>query len=78
MNKQVIELYKQAVEFAYTTAGTDAGKGTIIEGLTAGKFAELIVKECMSIVEGSPWNLPRGYKAVDQAELINQHFGVEQ
>jgi hypothetical protein len=42
------------------------------------KFAELIVKECMSIVEGSPWNLPRGYKAVDQAELIKEHFGVEE
>jgi hypothetical protein len=42
------------------------------------KFAELIVKECMSIVEGSPWNLPRGYKAVDQAELIKKHFGVEE
>lgn len=41
------------------------------------KFAELIVRECASIVEGSPWNLPRGYKAVDQAELVKKHFGVE-
>ena len=40
-------------------------------------FAELIVRECASIVEGSPWNLPRGYKAVDQAELVKKHFGVE-
>ena len=41
-------------------------------------LAELIVRECASIVEGSPWNLPRGYKAVDQAELVKKHFGVEQ
>ena len=50
MNERVIELYKQAAEFAYTTAGTDAGKGTIIESLTAGKFAELIVQECADVV----------------------------
>ncbi len=41
------------------------------------KFAELIVKECAKIVEDSTWNLPHGYKAVDQANLVKQHFGVE-
>ena len=46
MNERAIELYKQAAEFAYKTAGADAGKGTIIESLTAGKFAELIVRAC--------------------------------
>lgn len=47
MNSRAVELYKQAVEFAYQTAGNDAGKGTIVESLTAGKFAELIVRECI-------------------------------
>jgi hypothetical protein len=41
------------------------------------KFAELIVKECAKIVEDSTWNLPHGYKAADQANLVKQHFGVE-
>jgi hypothetical protein len=42
------------------------------------KFAELIVRECAQIVEASTWNLPHGYKAVDQANLVKKHFGVEE
>ncbi len=42
------------------------------------KFAELIVRECAYIVENSPWRLKRGYKAIDQAILVKQHFGVEE
>jgi hypothetical protein len=42
------------------------------------KFAELIVNECAKIVEDSTLNLPHGYKAVDQANLVKQHFGVEE
>jgi hypothetical protein len=41
------------------------------------KFAELLVQECAYIVENSPWRLKRGYKAIDQANLVKQHFGVE-
>lgn len=41
------------------------------------KFAELIIQECAKIVENSVWELPRGYKALDQANLIKRHFGVE-
>jgi len=69
MNERTIQLYKQAVDFAYTTAGKDAGKGTIIESLTAGKFAELIVRECAKIADKA-----EPYKASD---LIKKHFGVE-
>jgi hypothetical protein len=73
MNERVIELYKQAAEFAYKTAGADAGKGTIIESLTAEKFAELIIKECAEIarvfsVEGVEY---------DGGDAIREHFGVE-
>ena len=45
--------------------------------LDAEKFAELIVQECVTVIEGSSWNLPHGYKAVDQAALVKKHFGVE-
>jgi hypothetical protein len=41
------------------------------------KFAELLIRECAYIVENSPWRLNRGYKAIDQANLVKQHFGVE-
>jgi hypothetical protein len=41
------------------------------------KFAELIVKECALIVAHSPWRLTHGYKAIDQANLVKQHFGVK-
>jgi hypothetical protein len=41
------------------------------------KFAELIIRECAQIVEASAWNLPHRYKAVDQANLVKKHFGVE-
>ena len=50
MNERTIQLYKQAVDFAYTTAGKDAGKGTVVEGLTAGKFAQLIVAHATECV----------------------------
>jgi hypothetical protein len=92
MNERAIELYKQAVAFAYNTAGADAGKGTVIESLTAGKFAELIVLECMEQVRGeylpvledkemmkdTHWD---GYVqcGVDSYVAIREHFfGVEE
>ena len=50
MNQRIYELYEQALKFAYETAGVDAEKGTILASLTAGRFAELIVRECANIV----------------------------
>ena len=63
MNERLKELMKQSE----TECGFDANK-----------FAELIVRECAKIVEDSTWNLPHGYKAVDQAKLVKKHFGVEE
>ena len=42
------------------------------------KFAELVVRECASLVEDSKWNLPRGCTAVDQAKYVKEHFGVNE
>ena len=42
------------------------------------EFARLIVLKCADLVENSVWHLPRGYKAVDQAEFLMKHFGVEE
>ena len=75
MNERIRELYEQARLHAKSIDADIDPKGWMDEYHR--KFAELIVQECASIVEGSPWNLPRGYKAVDQAELVKKHFGVE-
>jgi hypothetical protein len=85
MNKRINELAVQAggiwqggyVEQAngdsvYTDKKFVSGGDMDVE-----QFARLLVKECAKIVEDSTWNLPHGYKAVDQAKLIKQHFGVE-
>lgn len=73
MNQRAIELYQQAVTFAYNTAGDDASKGTILESLTAGKFAELIVRECVKIADLADEN---GCEWIGGNILT--HFGVEE
>jgi len=83
MNERTIQLYKQAVDFAYTTAGKDAGKGTIIESLTAGKFAELIVKECARVFESEvdTWKQMDPYQGSIKrkgTKAIREYFGVEE
>jgi hypothetical protein len=66
------------VDFAYTTAGEDAGKGTVVEGLTAGKFAELIVRECIDIVNRKEYSYHEADPLWETAQLIKEHFGVEE
>lgn len=79
MNERTIQLYKQAVDFAYTTAGKDAGKGTVVEGLTAGKFAELIVQECIDIIAPYTVRMSRpGEEYLHPILEIRKHFGVEE
>jgi len=74
MNERTVELYKQALAFAYNTAGPDAGLATVIESLTAGKFAELIIKDCITICEDGSNTQTTGAGA---AMLIKQKFEVE-
>ena len=75
MNTQIKELVKKS--------GTDSsGKWMSIDN--AEKFAELIVRECVNVVE----NLSPGYDdyrdqiedafRVDCVEQMKQHFGVEE
>lgn len=67
MTELIQKLWAQTVR-EYGHAGQEA---------CAQQFAEAIVKECAYIVENSPWQLRRGYKAIDQANLVKQHFGVK-
>ena len=70
MNKQLRELIKQH-GINITVDGLGYGEGNI-EGL-----AELIVKECIDLVEGYTKQRTHTtfYKAEEQ---IKQHFGVEE
>ena len=71
MNERMLQLAKDA---GYTKDMFGVGHWDMPE---CQKFAKLIIEECADIVENSPWRLKRGYKAIDQANLLKQHFGVE-
>jgi hypothetical protein len=51
MNERAIELYKQALEFAYTTIGKEHADTAFFQGVVAGKLSELIVRKCMALAE---------------------------
>jgi hypothetical protein len=78
MNERIRELEKQAWEFVDKTWNWANANNPSQATLFKTKFAELIVRECAQIVEASTWNLPHGYKAVDQANLVKKNFGVEE
>jgi hypothetical protein len=76
MNERIKELAEQAGFI--TTPNTDVIKnkhfGGYIDGRQFEKFAELIVKECMNLVD-------RGGEFVSRPKLverIKEHFGVEE
>ena len=50
MNEQIIELYKQAQEFAYKNISKEYWNTDNFHAVVSGKFAELIVRECCDIV----------------------------
>ncbi len=73
MNERIQKLADQAQQYAeYNTP-----QGLEWLPMFKERFAELIVRECANIVQDSPWQLPQGYKSVDQAKLVKKYFGVE-
>ena len=93
MNKRILELYKQAQEFAYKNISKEYWNTDNFHAVVSGKFAELIVRECVGVVE----NLSPGHEdyrnewlasaSVDQiedafrrdcVEQIKEHFGVKE
>jgi hypothetical protein len=72
MNERTVELYKQATEFAYNSIGREHANTAYFQGAITGKFAELIVRECMTVARGAD-----GLDATHEAwYLIEQHFGI--
>jgi hypothetical protein len=74
MNPRIKELKEQAMEWVPNMADPD----TKIRLLNAEKFAELIVEECLYIVEGED-DGSADTKSVRLAMIrMKQHFGVEE
>lgn len=75
MNERPIDLYKQATEFAYNSIGKEHSNTAYFQGTIAGKFAELIVRECAKIVDqyisdcGEIGGLPD--------YVLNEPFGIK-
>ena len=80
---KLIELYKQALTFAYETLPKDPANPMAdqFQGLVAEKLAELVVLACADIcmeLAAKCAGLPHdGALAVDCANLIKQDFGIE-
>ena len=70
MNEPTVKLYQQALEFAYMSIGKEHADTAYFQGAVAGKFAELIVRECARVVSQKT-----GPKS---ALNVLEHFGVEE
>ena len=80
MNERTVELYKQATEFAYNSIGREHANTAYFQGAITGKFAELIVRECVGICQDTDGEEDAialcGRQ--DCAVEIKKHFGVEE
>ena len=81
MNERIRELKEQAMEWVPNMADPD----TKIRLLNAGKFAELIVRECAEVAKTLPHTPERHwvqdsvtYIPVHCEQNILKHFGVEE
>ena len=79
MNERMIELHKQAAEFAYKTCKEEGRTGAQTEYirniLTTAKFAELIVRECAELtLAHRNDDYYNGW--LDYRDEICRHFGV--
>ena len=87
MNKRIEELVVQASEYVntvYTPPVRSKTPGKMWEDGHVGwhtqfnqKFAELIVKECLQIVNRKEYSYHEADPLWETAQLIKQHFGVE-
>lgn len=80
MNERLIDLYKEACEFAYNVCETEGRKGGpsdhIWSTLSTGRFAELIIQECATVtLDHRSDDYYQGW--LDYRDEIRQHFGVE-
>ena len=75
MNERIQQLAEQATTYIEPTA--NSGEGWIFD---KEKFAELIVAECIGVVEGGSFlhdQAPTAIFARECSGAIKRHFGVE-
>ena len=82
MNERIRELIKQATEYDYTTWDSYNQKELVYYKFNQEKFAELIVRECIQVVDDMAdpeEDSDRYVWALHNAsEKIKQHFGVRE
>ena len=89
MNERMIELYKQAQEFAYKNISKESWNTDNFHAVVSGKFAELIVRECVGILMKPEYAMNHPGDLADYnrgwvngrllgIEHIEEYFGVEQ
>jgi hypothetical protein len=82
MNERIRELIKQATEHDYTTWDSYNQKELVYYKFNKEKFAELIVRECIQVVDNMAdpeEDSDRYVWALHNAsEKIREHFGVQE
>ena len=76
MNERIRQLAEQAGEYAAQNATGDWEVGPAYQDLFNKKFAELIVRECMSITDKC--STGPGLHDLFADNIIAEHFGVEE
>jgi len=79
MNERIKELAEQAKKHALDAMIKIADREQALKVYSESydtKFAELIVQECVEIVEETRWMVPPSQEQI--ARSIKQHFGVEE
>ena len=71
MNEQNAKLYEQALEFAYENVSKEIWNTDNFHAIVAGRFAELIVRECAKIADIADEN-----KCEWIGGNVLRHFGV--
>lgn len=71
MNNRAIQLYKDAMAFAYARIGKEYADATYFQGVVAGKFAELLLKEACEVIKRED----DMFDGVCQ-KTIKNHFGI--
>ena len=79
MNERIEELFGQALDEVVPETWSKLTPGQVVK--LSNKFAELIVKECVDTIKSNQWakdNQAWSKGMNYSAELIKEHFGVEE
>ena len=74
MNERIQELYAQAIQYADSVVPANNRYNDIYYAIASGKHAELIVRECMDVVDPGQNQVIARYQA---RQWLAEHFGVE-